>query len=54
MMISGQPSASTTAIADRPIKSYRELVEGFDQTLTDAERKAAIAELRKGGARVTR
>lgn len=56
MMISGQPSASTErpAIADRPIKSYRELVEGFDQTLTDAEKKAAIAELRKSGSRVTR
>jgi len=56
MMISGQPSipVERQAIADRPIKSYKELIRGFDRTLTDTERKAQIAELRKQGAHLGR
>jgi hypothetical protein len=52
MMISGQPSIpiERQAIAGTPIKSYQELVRGFDQTLTGTERKALIADLRKDGA----
>ena len=52
MMISGQPSipVERPAIVDRPMKSYKELIRGFDRTLTDTERKALIAELRKEGA----
>jgi len=56
MMISGQPGMPVErhAIADRPIKSYRELIRDFDRTLTEAERKALIAALRKDGAHLER
>jgi hypothetical protein len=34
-------------MADQPIKSYAEIVKGFDQTLTEAEKRRVLAELRK-------
>jgi len=56
MMISGQPSipVERQAIADRPIKSYKELIRGFDRTLTETERNALIADLQREGARPER
>jgi hypothetical protein len=42
MRMAGKPDETA-----RPIKSYAELVRGFDRTLTEAERKAVVAGLRK-------
>jgi hypothetical protein len=34
-----------------PLKSYAELLRGFDRTLTETEKKAVIATLQKDGER---
>jgi hypothetical protein len=42
MRMAGKPEETA-----RPIKNYAELMKGFDRTLTETERKAVIAGLRR-------
>jgi len=49
MRMAGKPEETTN-----PMRSYAELIRGFDRTLTEAERKAVIAELQKENERQAR